>query len=171
MLKSFRTSISRFLGEACIRATHIAFGIVEFFWGILSGQHAIYISTEELRQRLSTDPQSIILIDVRSAAERRISMIPSAISLDEFLKSELESSHTTNTPQRLIVPYCTVGGRSYLKTRMLLRQGREVRNYRAGIIGWTRANLPLVTPDGAPTNRLHRNWACFEVPGTYEAIP
>lgn len=171
MFQALRTNVSRFLGEACIFVTHITFSIVEFFWGALSGQHVKCIATDELQQLLSNDPSSIILVDVRSDAERQISMLPNAISLDEFLSSEVTPPHSSSAPQRLIVPYCTIGGRSYWITRKLLRKGRAVRNYRAGVIGWTRANLPLVTPQGLPTRRLHRYWAWFSIPKSYEAIP
>lgn len=164
-------TILHFLGEACILASNLAFEIVDFLWGIVSRKHAAPITTEQLQQILCNDPQSIILVDVRSDEERQVSMLPHAISLEDFRKLDLSSSHPLGTPQRLIIPYCTLGGRSYWASRTLLREGRAVRNYRAGIIGWTRANLPLVTPDGVPTNRLHRYWTWFTVPECYDTIP
>ena len=171
MFKFIRTTILHFLGEACILASKLAFEIVELLWGIITREHAASITTEQLHQILCNDPQSIILIDVRSDEERQVSMLPHAISLDEFKESEVSSSHASSTRERLIIPYCTLGGRSFRETRKLLRQGRGVSNYREGIIGWTRANLPLVTPDGVPTKRIHRYWAWLSVPESYEAVP
>ncbi|MEL6106997.1 MAG: rhodanese-like domain-containing protein [Planctomycetota bacterium] len=120
------------------------------------------IATQELQSALESD--EVVLVDVRSDAEQAVSRIPSAISKSEF---EIDPEKHRG---RMIVPYCTVGGRAYLYARRLARQGFETRCHRESILGWCDAELPLVDAAGQPTDRVHVVTKAFKVPPKYEAV-
>ena len=105
------------------------------------------ISLEELFEALDSDGPPI-LVDVRTAAERRVSTIPGAISQREFesLRSDLGA--------RAVVTYCTIGYRSGLYADELRRQGLDVRNFKGSILAWTHGGRPLHS-DGREIRRVH----------------
>ena len=76
----------------------------------------------------ATPPESIILVDCRTAAERAVGIIPNAINRDTF-----ESKYMTPTkvPAGVIIaPYCTIGYRSGQFAVALTKRGfRVVRNH------------------------------------------
>ena len=105
-------------------------------------------SALEVKQRLSSgDP--IVLIDVRPENERSVSIIPGAISLDEF------NSHREDYRDKTAITYCTVGVRSGIEASKLRREGVEVENMQGSILGWTLLGGELVRPDGTPTKQVH----------------
>jgi rhodanese-related sulfurtransferase len=119
------------------------------------------IELDELVQAISVCNPSIVLVDVRSLKEQSVSKIPRSISSREF-QMNLEKYKNN-----VVVPYCTVGGRSYLYAVELTKAGIDCRNFRAGILGWCRAGLPLATPDGKPTSNVNTYWRIFQVPCQY----
>lgn len=90
-------------------------------------------------------PTPPVLIDVRSPAERAISTIPGALSVEVY---EAEA------PDGPVVTFCTIGARSGDYAARLLTEGREVRNLSGSLLAWTHAGGPLVD-DAGPTVRLH----------------
>lgn len=108
------------------------------------------ISTEELSglmgETKTSEKLAIILVDVRTKEERDVSMIPSAIDIDEFEK--LLNSNPDKYKEILIVPYCTVGYRSgKYATSLIENHGlKNVRNGE-GIILWTYGETVLVKKD------------------------
>lgn len=95
------------------------------------------------RQLLQAHPMPILL-DVRSPAERAVSIIPGAITEIGQLPRGTR-----------IVVYCTVGLRSGLRTRELRAQGLEAVNLRGGILSWLAEGGTLVDPQGKPTAAVH----------------
>ncbi|MEO1528542.1 MAG: rhodanese-like domain-containing protein [Planctomycetota bacterium] len=120
------------------------------------------IETRELERLLDSD--DVVLVDVRSEAERSVSMIPGAVSKEQF------EDEADQYRDRTIVPYCTVGGRALLYARKLAKQGFDTRCHRESILGWCDAELPLVDAEGNPTNRVHVVMKPFRVPARYEAV-
>jgi sodium/bile acid cotransporter 7 len=104
------------------------------------------ITAEELRRVMREE--RVVLVDVREPQEQDVSMIEGAMSQAEFeaRRGELAGA--------LIVPYCTVGGRSGRYGRLLLAEGWDVRNLRGAILAWTHAGGALVDAAG-PTKRVH----------------
>ncbi|GAQ89088.1 hypothetical protein KFL_004860060 [Klebsormidium nitens] len=94
---------------------------------------------------------SYILVDVRSEAERNVSMIPGSITKEEFEKrfDELKDQD--------IVVYCAIGGRSgtYCKQLLATHPGLKVRNYAGSIIDWLHVPGALVDHEGKSTNKIH----------------
>ena len=62
------------------------------------------ITVDEVGRLLEKD--SVVLVDVREAKEQKVSMIPGAISVEEFEAGEDRYAELT------VVAYCTIGHRS-----------------------------------------------------------
>jgi rhodanese-related sulfurtransferase len=109
--------------------------------------------------------QKFILVDVRSDREMAISVIPGAISKAEFEKNQAKYSG------KVVIPYCTVGGRCADFSRQLAQAGWTVRSYRGSIVEWVQNELPLATPKGESTTQLHTNGGVFKLPSKYKSVP
>ena len=105
-----------------------------------------------------------VLVDVRSVAEINVSIIPGAITKADFEKDREQYRGRT------VIPYCTVGVRSGTYARQLAASGMKVRNYKGSILEWVGAELPLVTLDGQPTNRVHTYSNRYRVPSKYQQV-
>ena len=90
----------------------------------------------------------VVLVDVRPAAERAISVIPGALALEEF-------GSRTWAESTVVVAYCTVGERSGRFARELREEGIDARNLEGGILGWTHQGGSLVDAEGTPTRSAH----------------
>jgi rhodanese-related sulfurtransferase len=105
-----------------------------------------------------------VLVDVRESHERRVSMLPGAISQQDFERDR------DRYRSWVVVPYCTIGLRSGLYTRALRQQGFEARNLAGSALAWAHAGL-LFEADGKPTRRVHvygSDWNLL--PQAYEAV-
>jgi monothiol glutaredoxin len=91
------------------------------------------MTVRELRQRLEA-ANPLLLIDVRTPAEREIASISAARPWDEALERELEAMPR----ERPIVVYCHHGGRSARAAEELVGAGfRDVYNLSGGIDAWS----------------------------------
>jgi sodium/bile acid cotransporter 7 len=109
-------------------------------------------------------PVPPVLVDVRSDEERAVSMIPGALSREEF------EARRDELAGREVVTYCTIGYRSGVYTRELMDEGWTASNLRGSILAWTHAGGELVH-EGSPTRRVHvygPEWNL--VPRGYEAV-
>lgn len=105
-----------------------------------------------------------VLVDVREPHERRVSMLPGAISQQDFER------HSGRYRSWLVVPYCTIGLRSGLYTRTLRQRGFEARNLAGSALAWAHAGLPFEAA-GKPTRRVHVYGADWNLlPQGYEAV-
>lgn len=89
-----------------------------------------------------------VLVDVREPHERLVSMLPGAITREDFER------HSARYRSWLVVPYCTIGVRSGHYTRALRTQGFEARNLAGSALAWAHAGLPFEA-DGKVTRRVH----------------
>ena len=127
------------------------------------------ISTEQLLEMQAAEertdsPAKFVLVDVRSPKEQSISMIPGAITAQQFEENQ------TQYWDRTVIAYCTVGVRSEHYARKLIASGQSALNFKDSILGWCAASYPLVTPDGKPTQRVHTYSARYKVSSEYEAV-
>ena len=131
------------------------------------------ISVEELAAAASRggfalqagdDKQPYLLVDVRDGNEFAVSMIPGAVT-----RAEYERNPARYAGHR-IIPYCTVGYRSGKYTKALIEQGVDAVNFEGGIMAWVGAGLPLVTPQGADTRRVHTWSRQIAAPPGYEQV-
>lgn len=122
-------------------------------------------NVEKARQSNNQPPQpNFIVVDVRDPREYNVSIIPGAITKEQFEKNKAQFANAT------IIPYCTVGGRSAQYSRELAAQGVKVINFKESIIGWCEAKLPLVTLDGKSTQRVHTYNSRNRVPADYQPV-
>lgn len=105
------------------------------------------ITVDELVAALEGEAPPV-LVDVRSAAEREVSIIPGAITSEEF------EARMDELEDRPVVTYCTIGYRSGLYANGLLSRGWDARNLEGSILAWTYSGRPLES-DGQPTRRVH----------------
>lgn len=120
------------------------------------------VSVEELiAMRENSD---IVLVDRREKKEQEVSMIPGAITSDEFEKN------IEQYKDKPIVVYCTIGSRSGKYARRLIKKGMRAYNLKGSILAWTHAGKELVS-EGEETRRVHvygRKWNL--APEGYEAV-
>lgn len=90
--------------------------------------------------------RQVILVDVRTEAERTVSIIPDAISEDEF---NANRDRYQNLP---VVAYCTIGFRSGLFAKRMA--GIHVYNLIGGVLAWAAAGQSFSNTNG-PTRRVH----------------
>ncbi|MCP9883739.1 rhodanese-like domain-containing protein [Synechococcus sp. ATX 2A4] len=104
------------------------------------------ISVAEWLNRSNERPA--VLVDVREPHERRVSMLPGAITKEEFERN------STRYRSWVVVPYCTIGVRSGIYTKTLRDQGFEAQNLAGSALAWAHAGLPFEA-DGQATRRVH----------------
>lgn len=111
------------------------------------------ITASMLKRKL--DDSKVVLVDVRSEKELKVSMIPGSVTRKYF------EAHLAKYKSSTIVPYCTIGLRSGKYAKELLSKGIKAYNLRGGILSWVNSGGKLSTPDSRPTNKVHvygRKW-------------
>lgn len=109
-------------------------------------------------------PAKFVLVDVRSDAETKVSIIPGAITKTQY------EENRSKYEGRTVIAYCTFGGRSGKYATQLAKAGIEVKNYEGSILDWVKKELPLVTRQGVPTNRVHTYSDQYDVPAGYQQV-
>ena len=134
-------------------------------FAFMDGKTVAEISAEQIRE-LQSNPgaRKVVLVDIRSEEEISVSKIADALTRDEF-ESSIE-----NYRDHVVIAYCTIGGRSLLYARQLSKRGVDSRNFKAGILGWCEARLPLQSPEGNETSRVHTYFSMYHVPSEFEQI-
>lgn len=163
MSESIRTRFGNALWAVCCRSVDR----FESLRRTLGRAPVQTIDTESLRVALERGDDRLLLIDVRTPAERAVSVIPRSIDLESF--EAMRREDPARISDRRIVTYCTVGGRSYFAAWRFQREGLNTFNYAGSILGWIHARLPLKTQDGRPTNAVHPYWMLMPVPTEYRA--
>ena len=109
---------------------------------------------------------NLVILDCRSEPEQAVSVLPGAISKDDF------ESDPQKFAGRKVVVYCTIGYRSGLYTRDLKARGIDAVNLRGGVLSWAIAGGEFVNPQtGTETKRVHvygKQWDLL--PPNYEAV-
>lgn len=106
----------------------------------------------------------VVFVDTREKAEMDVSMLPGAVTKDEFLKQF--SQYKTDT----IIVYCTIGYRSGKFVAEMDEKGMSVLNLRGGILEWVLAGGKVYDKKGE-TRRVHvygRKWNYL--PKGYEPV-
>lgn len=103
------------------------------------------ISVEQLN-RFSN--QQLLFVDIRDKQEQDISMIPGAVTQQEF---ELDLEKYKN---RIIIAYCTIGNRSGRYLNKFKQLDIEAYNLIGGILSWSWSQRDLVNADGL-TKQVH----------------
>ena len=90
-----------------------------------------------------------VVVDVREPEERAVSVIPGAITREEFEERREELA------DKYIAAYCTIGYRSGLFAKEMAEDGVRVFNVKGSILAWAHSGEPLEDPDGNETRRVH----------------
>jgi rhodanese-related sulfurtransferase len=108
-----------------------------------------------------------VLVDCRTHAEREVSIIPGALSREQFERDG--GAEVALAQGRTVIPYCTVGLRSgnYALELKRRHEGLKVSNGE-GIVQWSVEGGELVRPPGGErggerTDRLHVFGPAFSV--------
>jgi rhodanese-related sulfurtransferase len=105
------------------------------------------------------------IVDVRTAPERVVSVIPGALSKGEF------EAHLSEHARRRILVYCTAGCRSGAYAKELRERGLNAFNLRGGVLAWALNGGPFFDSDEEPTRRVHVHGQRWNVlPPGYEAV-
>jgi rhodanese-related sulfurtransferase len=126
-------------------------------------QEAPDLSVAETTKRLEND--NVILVDNREREEQEVSMIPDAITDEEFERN-MQAYRDD-----VIIVYCTIGNRSGHYAKRLRSQGFEAYNLKGGILSWAHAGKEFVDDQGNKTHRAHvygSKWSLL--PDGYEAV-
>lgn len=118
------------------------------------------IAAEELKKINS----KVTIIDVREKVEQEVSMIPHAITKEEFEKNKEKYK------DNLVVTYCTIGYRSGLYAEKLSKEGFKVKNLKGSLLAWLLSG-ETVQKDGKDVLTVHvygKKWNI--VPTKYKAI-
>ena len=113
------------------------------------------ITVRELQQ-LQQQGEKIVLVDVRSPKERAVSIIPGAISIQEF-ETNIEQFNQNNST---VVAYCTIGYRSGKYAKKLRKKGINILNLEGSLLAWSHIQGELVNATGS-TKKVHvfgRQW-------------
>ena len=121
------------------------------------------ITAPELVQSLGEGIE-YVLVDVRKPKEQEVSMIPGAITQQEF------EDRSEELRDKTVVTYCTAGYRSGLYAQKIQAKGWRVLNLEGSLLAWTHAGGPLEDDQG-PTKRVHVYSADWSLEATdYEPV-
>ncbi|MEI6728495.1 MAG: rhodanese-like domain-containing protein [bacterium] len=99
-------------------------------------------TVEELKERLSQNNPSDVLLDVRTAGEFSSGHIKGAINLtvgsEEFF-NKIESLDKSKT----YITFCLSGNRSGMAAMMMAQKGLEVINSKVGFMHWKNAGATV----------------------------
>jgi len=106
----------------------------------------------------------VVFVDVREKKEQAVSMLPGAITEQEFL------NHLERYRDKIIIGYCTISYRSGKLAEKLKAKGVVMLNLRGGLLAWVHDGGRVYDRNGE-TRRIHvygRKWDLG--PKDYEAV-
>ena len=122
----------------------------------------------DVEPRLAMDlakRQAVVFVDVRTPEEQGISMIPGAVTEEQFL------SNLERYTDKIIIGYCTISYRSgKLAQELKEKKGVTMYNLRGGLLAWLHDGGKIVDPKGE-TKRIHvygRKWNL--APSSFETL-
>lgn len=139
----------------CIFALVGAAGCVQPSFDTLASGFALRFGVPEVHTRDLAAFGPDLVIDVRSPAEQSVSLIPGAVLASPG--QDLWLLPGFGSAKRILV-YCAAGYRSARAISKIPAErlaGREVQNLHGGIVAYANAGLPLVSPVGTPTRKVH----------------
>ncbi|CAJ1932364.1 unnamed protein product [Cylindrotheca closterium] len=125
-----------------------------------------YMTSKELVQQ----EDKVMLVDVRTDAEQKVSMIPNSMTFEEWKQNELPKliqadadDSSKKADNNKIVFYCTIGYRSGVEAKKFQDAYPDLKFYSLdGIVPYTQLGLPLVERNQTnkeeqpkETNRVH----------------
>lgn len=108
--------------------------------------------------------EQLIFIDTRKPAEMKISMLPNALTKEEFLKNPLKYKDLT------VVGYCTISYRSGIFAKEMESEGITIHNLTGGLLAWVLEGGKVYNANGE-VKRIHvygKKWNY--PPEAYESV-
>jgi sodium/bile acid cotransporter 7 len=105
------------------------------------------ISPQQAMELLNQE--KVILVDTRKPAEMAVSMLPGAVSQQDFL------SHLAQYRDKTAVAYCTISYRSGKFASQMAARGITLLNLRGGILAWTLEGGRVYDPSSKEVKRIH----------------
>jgi sodium/bile acid cotransporter 7 len=105
------------------------------------------ITPKEAMELLARN-KKVVLVDVRTPEEQRVSMLPGAITRDDLL-SNLDAYR-----DHIIIGYCTISYRSGKLAQDLRQKGITMRNLKGGILAWVHEGGKVYS-QGDETQKVH----------------
>jgi sodium/bile acid cotransporter 7 len=106
-----------------------------------------------------------VFLDTRKPEETAVSMLPGAITEQQFLTKPQQYSDKT------VIGYCTISYRSGLFARDMAQKGIRIVNLQGGILAWIHAGGPVYDAQGRITQRVHVYGNRWDLaPERYETI-
>lgn len=114
--------------------------------------------------RLLTQKKKVVLVDVRTPEEQRVSMLPGALTREEFLsRPEAYRDH-------LVIGYCTISYRSGKLAQELRGQGITMLNLQGGLLAWLHEGGKVYS-QGVESPRVHVYGARWDLaPARYQTV-
>ena len=106
----------------------------------------------------------VVLVDIRDAEEQEVSMLPGAVTEEEFL------AKLDKYPGQRVVAYCTISYRSGKFASKMRKKGVDMYNLKGGLLAWVGEGGKVYDKNGE-TKRIHvygRRWN--HPPKGYEAV-
>jgi rhodanese-related sulfurtransferase len=106
----------------------------------------------------------VVFVDIRDPKEQKVSMLPGALTQEEF-KKNLEKYR-----DYVIIGYCTISYRSGKLAESLRKKGVNMLNLKGGLLAWVHEGGKIFDASGE-TRRVHvysKKWNYL--PGGYEAV-
>lgn len=122
------------------------------------------MSVDELKVRLKAGTK-LLLVDVRDSSEQAVSMLPGAMTVEQF------EANIRKYREHVVVAYCTIGYRSSKFVKKHLKTGLNIKNLRGSVLLWSHAKGGFVDSNGQKTKKVHvygRSWSLLA--DGYEAI-
>lgn len=128
----------------------------------LYAEYSGRLSVPDIRAAEVLSQQGRVLVDVRTVAEREVSMLPGAINVEAY--EAMPKAERQNA-----VIYCTIGVRSGAYVAQLAEEGIASSNLAGGLLSWTHTGGQLLQGKEV-VQQAHvygRRWRLL--PDTYEA--
>ena len=92
---------------------------------------------------------AVVFVDTRRPEEIAVSMLPGAVSKQDFL------SRHDQFKDKIVVGYCTISYRSGVFAREMAEQGIRVVNLQGGILAWILEGGVVYDQSGKAVKRVH----------------
>ena len=108
--------------------------------------------------------KKVVLVDVRTPEEQRVSMLPGAITREELL------SNLNAYRDHVIIGYCTISYRSGQLAQDLRKKGITTLNLKGGLLAWIQEGGKVYS-QGKETQKVHVYGSKWDLaPDRYQTI-
>jgi len=139
----------------------------EIIYGMYGDYKKDFSSVDDISPReamLLMKTAEVLFVDVRRPAEMNVSMLPNAITSNEFLKNPSKYKDFK------IVVYCTISYRSGMFAKEMEKKGLKISNLSGGLLAWVLEGGKVFDTHGE-TKRIHvYNQKWNYLPRGYEMV-